>query len=41
MELLTSIVDIDSIQVKISPFDPAHKATQIEALANTNINIGV
>jgi hypothetical protein len=40
MELLTSIVDIDSIQVKISPFDPAHKATQIEALANTIINLG-
>ena len=40
MELLTSIIDIDSIQVKSSPFDPAQKATQIEALANTIIDLG-
>jgi hypothetical protein len=40
MELLTSIVDIDSIQVKKTPFEPAQKATQIEALANTIIALG-
>jgi hypothetical protein len=40
MELLTSIVDLDSIQVKSPPFDSAHKATQIEALANTIIDLG-
>ncbi|MCC5640115.1 hypothetical protein LC593_30655 [Nostoc sp. CHAB 5844] len=40
MELLTSIIDIDSIQVKKTPFDIAQKATQIEALANTIIEVG-
>lgn len=40
MELLTSIIDIDTIQAKSSPFDPAQKATQIEALANTIIDLG-
>ncbi|WP_341525841.1 hypothetical protein WKK05_25150 [Nostoc sp. UHCC 0302] len=40
MELLTSIVDIDSIQVKKTQFDPTQKATQIEALANTIISLG-
>ncbi|NMG21550.1 hypothetical protein [Brasilonema bromeliae] len=40
MELLTSIVDIDSIQVKSPPFAPAQKTTQIDALANTIIELG-
>jgi hypothetical protein len=40
MELLTSIVDIDSIQVKNPLFAPAQKTTQIDALANTIINLG-
>jgi len=40
MELLTSIVDIDSIQFKKTPFAPTEKATQIEALANTIIDLG-
>lgn len=40
MELLTSIVDLDSIQVKNPPFTPEQKATQIEALANTIIKLG-
>lgn len=40
MALLTSIVDIDSIQVKYAPFSPAQRATQIEALANTITNLG-
>ncbi|NEP13028.1 MAG: hypothetical protein F6K14_23050 [Symploca sp. SIO2C1] len=39
MEFLTSIVDLDSIQAKSPPFNPAHKATQIEALANTIIDL--
>ncbi|GJD23559.1 Chromosome partitioning protein, ParB family [Rivularia sp. IAM M-261] len=40
MELLTSIIDIESIQVKKSSFSPEQKATQIEALANTIIELG-
>jgi hypothetical protein len=40
MELLTSIIDLDSIQVKNSPFAPKEKATQIEALANTISALG-
>ena len=40
MQLLTSIIDIDSIQVKDSLFDPEHNATKIEALANTIIDLG-
>ncbi|ARV61081.1 hypothetical protein BZZ01_22865 [Nostocales cyanobacterium HT-58-2] len=40
MELLTSIVDIDSIQIKSLPFTPAQKTTQIDALANTIIDLG-
>lgn len=40
MKLLTSIVDIDSIQVKSPLFDPAQKTAQIEALANTIIDLG-
>lgn len=39
MALLTSIVDIDSIQVKDSPFSPERNATKIEALANTIIGL--
>ncbi|MGJ3249415.1 MAG: hypothetical protein ACFE0I_25500 [Elainellaceae cyanobacterium] len=35
MPLLTSIVDLESIQVKDSPFDPTQNSAQIEALANT------
>lgn len=40
MELLTSIVDLDSIQIKSPPFDPVQKVAQIEALANTIIDLG-
>ncbi len=40
MALFTSIIDIDSIQVKDSLFSPERKATQIEALANTIIGLG-
>lgn len=40
MALLTSIVDIDSIQVKDSPFSPERNATKIEALANTIVDLG-
>ncbi|NER98969.1 MAG: hypothetical protein F6J86_34970 [Symploca sp. SIO1B1] len=40
MEFLTSIVDLDSIQVKSLSFNSAHKVTQIEALANTIIDLG-
>ncbi|MBD1925569.1 hypothetical protein H6F74_04610 [Trichocoleus sp. FACHB-90] len=39
MDLLTSIVDLDSIQIKSPPFDPVQKAAQIEALANTIIDL--
>lgn len=40
MQLLTSIIDIDSIQVKDSLFDPERNVTKIEALANTIIDLG-
>ena len=40
MALLTSIIDLDSIQIKSALFAPVQKATQIEALANTIINLG-
>jgi hypothetical protein len=40
MVLLTSIVDIDSIQVKNPPFTPEQHATQVEALANTIVDLG-
>lgn len=39
MALLTSIIDIDSIQVKSPPFSPEQKASQIEALANTILDL--
>ena len=40
MALLTSIVDVDSIRVKNSPFQPQSKSTEIEALARTVIELG-
>ena len=40
MELLTSIIDLDSIQVKRSLFSPVQKSVEIEALANTVIDLG-
>ncbi len=40
MEILTSIIDIESIKVNNSLFTPTQKATQIEALANTIIELG-
>lgn len=40
MELLTSIIDLDSIKLKKPPFTPTDKSTQIEALANTIIELG-
>ncbi len=40
MALLTSIVDLDSIRVKNSPFQPQSKSTEIEALARTVIELG-
>lgn len=39
MPLLTSIVDLASIQVKSSPFAPEQKDAEIEALANTIVNL--
>lgn len=40
MPLLTSIVDLDSIHVTHSPFQPQSKSTEIEALARTVIDLG-
>ncbi len=40
MALLTSIVDLDSIHVKNSPFQPQSKPIEIEALARTVIELG-
>ncbi len=40
MKLLTSIIDIDSIHVKESSFSLEDNHTQIEALANTIIDLG-
>lgn len=40
MALLTSIVDLDSIRVKNSPFQPQSKPTEIEALARAVIELG-
>jgi hypothetical protein len=39
MPLLTSIVDLVSIKVKKTDFSPDQKAAQIEALANTIIDL--
>ncbi|GAA6624095.1 hypothetical protein [Scytonema sp. NUACC26] len=40
MELLTSIIDLDSIQIKNSLFNPVERVTQIDALANTIVDLG-
>lgn len=40
MEFLSSIVDIDSISVKNLPFTPGDKGTEIEALANSIVELG-
>jgi hypothetical protein len=40
MKILTSIIDLESIKVNNSSFSITEKATQIEALANTIIELG-
>jgi hypothetical protein len=40
MELLTSIIDLESIQIKNVPFPPEQKAVEIEALANAAVDLG-
>jgi hypothetical protein len=40
MKILTSIVDLESIQVKSSQFNPENNTEKIEALANTIIDLG-
>lgn len=40
MKLLTSIIDLDSIQVREASFSPEQKKTEITALANTIVDLG-